>query len=195
MQYRIDKKTLLNILTIWDSHLKRKVHLIACGGTALTLLDIKESTKDIDLLIPDEKEYRYLIKILTDLGYDRVTGTGWARKGEGFKFDLFSGKTIFTTELLESPLKEGNNIPLKEYEYLYLGILNYYDLIISKIFRDTTVDRDDCLRLFEARQEEIDMDKLRNRFNETSSYDTSDEKNKKNFEYFLKDLKEKGFKV
>jgi len=27
-----------------------RVHLIACGGTALTLLNIKESTKDITLL-------------------------------------------------------------------------------------------------------------------------------------------------
>jgi len=52
MDTRIDKTTLLNNLSAWDRFLKRKVHIIACGGTAMTLLNIKESTKDIDLLIP-----------------------------------------------------------------------------------------------------------------------------------------------
>jgi len=42
-------------LSIWDSYLRKKVHLIACGGTALTLMTIKESTKDIDLIIPGLK--------------------------------------------------------------------------------------------------------------------------------------------
>jgi len=50
MEYRIDKDTLLDTLSVWNSHLKRKVHLIACGGTALTLLNVKESTKDIEKL-------------------------------------------------------------------------------------------------------------------------------------------------
>ncbi|MEK6681720.1 MAG: hypothetical protein AABY79_07115 [Nitrospirota bacterium] len=47
MEYRIDKERLLDIISAWDSFLKRRVHLIACGGTALTLLGIKASTKDI----------------------------------------------------------------------------------------------------------------------------------------------------
>ncbi len=193
MEYRLDKKRLLNILSLWDGHLNKRVHLVACGGTALTLMGIKESTKDIDLLIPEE-EYKYLVRILKDLGYERKTGAGWMRD-DGFIFDLYVGKTIFTTELLESPLIRGNNIPLKEFAHIYLGILNYYDLIISKIFRSTTVDMDDCLALFKARYREIDAEHLKDRFYETSSYDVSDEKNKKNFQNFLNILKKKGFKI
>ena len=147
MQERIDRNNLLDTLSAWNSRLRRKVHLIACGGTALTLMNFKESTKDIDLIVPEEKEYSYLINVLGDLGYKRITGAGWARD-EGFIFDLFAGKTIFTTALLESPLEEGNNILFKEYNYLYVGILNYYDLLISKIFRSYPVDIDDCLTLF-----------------------------------------------
>jgi len=194
MQFRIDKGALLTTLSIWDSYLKRKVHLIACGGTALTLINLKESTKDIDLIIPEEKEYSYLIRMIEDLGYRRITGTGWAKK-DGFIFDLFVGKTIFTTELLESPLKEGNNVPCKEFSNLYLGILNYYDLIIVKIFRYSSVDIDDCLALFKAKHKEINMKKLKERFYETSSYDISDEKNKKNFRHFLKVLEKEKFKI
>ena len=50
MQYKIDKESLLREIGLWNDFLGRKVKLIACGGTALTLLNIKESTKDIDLL-------------------------------------------------------------------------------------------------------------------------------------------------
>lgn len=189
---RIDKDTLLDILAIWNGYLKRKVHIIACGGTALTLLNLKASTKDVDLIIPKENEYKYLVKLIKDLGYRNVTGTGWA-KDKGFIFDLFVGKTLFSTELLESPLKEGNNFLFRELSFIYLGILNYYDLIISKLFRNTPVDLDDCLALLRSKDKDINIEKLKERFFETSSYDISDEKNKKNFNYFLSRLKDEGF--
>lgn len=192
MNTRIDKTTLLNTLSLWNRYLKRKVRIIACGGTALTLLNLKESTKDVDFLIPEQSEYRYLIKNMMDLGYKQTTGTGW-QKNKGFIFDLFVGKTIFTTELLESPLEPGNHIPYKEFSSVYLGILNYYDLIISKLFRFTPVDTDDCVTLFKEKNKEINLDKLKSRFHETSAYDISDEKNRNNFKYFLELLKKEKF--
>ena len=79
MKHRLDKTTLLDTLSIWNRYLKRKVRIIACGGTALTLLDIKESTKDVDFLIPETKEYTYLVKTIIELGYERITGTGWQK--------------------------------------------------------------------------------------------------------------------
>jgi len=68
------------MISIWDGFLKRRVHLIACGGTALTLLGIKASTKDIDLIVPVVAEYEYLIGILKQLGYKSATGWGWEDK-------------------------------------------------------------------------------------------------------------------
>jgi len=188
MNTQIDKTTLLNTLSLWNRYLKRKVRIIACGGTALTLLNLKESTKDVDFLVPEQSEYRYLIKIMMDLGYKQTTGTGW-QKDRGFIFDLFVGKTMFTTELLESPLEPGNHIPYKEFSSIYLGILNYYDLIISKLFRFTPVDTDDCVTLFKEKNKEINLDKLKSRFHETSAYDISDEKNRINFKHLLELLK------
>jgi hypothetical protein len=187
MNNRVDKTTLLNILARWDRFIKRKVHIIACGGTALTLLNVKASTKDIDLLIPDPNEYKYLLATLVDLGYKQETGTGW-RKDQGFVFDLFVSKTIFTTELLESPLQAGNRIPYKDFSSIRLSILNYYDLIITKLFRSAPVDVDDCLTLIREKSSEINIEKLKLRFYETSSYDISDEKNRKNFKSFYEAL-------
>ena len=188
MEYRIDKQELLDTLGAWDGFLKRKVHLIACGGTAMTLLGIKESTKDIDLLVPDEKEYDYLTKTLIDLGYKSVTGSGWSKDG-GFVFELFRGKRVHTTELIESPLIKGKNILIQELSHIYLGALNYYDLIISKLFRATSVDIQDCLSLIKTKKKEIDIKYLTKRFQETASFDVSEDKVNKNLEYFLKLLK------
>jgi len=55
MEYRLDKDRLLDIMGEWNRFLKRKVHLIACGGTAMTLIGVKPSTKDVDFIAPKER--------------------------------------------------------------------------------------------------------------------------------------------
>jgi len=157
----------------------------------MTLLGVKESTKDIDLLVPQEAEYEYLIKVIKDLGYKPVTASGWAKDG-GFIFDLFKGKKIHTTDLLESPLKEGNHLLVKEFKSIYLGVLNFYDLIISKLFRGSSVDVEDCLLLVKAKRQDIDLDVLAKRFHETTSYDVSQDRVNKNFTHFVQFLKQQG---
>lgn len=191
MEYRIDKQGLLDRISAWDGFIKRRVHLIACGGTALTLMGVKPSTKDIDLIVPDIGEYEYLIDILKQLGYKSASGWGWER-GDGFIFDLFRGKAVHTTELLESPLEKGNHTLIKEFSHIYLGVLNYYDTIISKLFRATTVDIDDCLSLVRGKRDEIDIKRLSSRFRETAAYDVSEVNVNKNLEHFLKILKKEG---
>lgn len=146
-KYRLDKNELLDNLRAWNSVLRRKVHLIACGGTAMTLLGVKASTKDVDFMVPDIREYSYLTKQLPAMGYTQTNGPGWQRKGEVFHFDLFRGNNIHTTGLLESPLEDGRNKLLVEFSHLYIGILNDYDLIASKLMRSTRVDFEDCVRL------------------------------------------------
>jgi hypothetical protein len=187
MEYRISKKMLFEVLRQWNTFLKRKVHVIACGGTAMTLLDVKASTKDIDFIVPNEKEYAYLLRTLKTLGYEEESTYGVMKKGDIFIFDLFPGKRIYTTELLESPLKEGNNATLKEFSHLYIGVLNDYDLISSKLFRGTDVDLDDCLMLFKMHRMRIDWGRLEKHFYELASYDVSEEKAIKHFSLF-KDL-------
>jgi hypothetical protein len=47
-----DKKALLDFLEIINESLTKKTTLIAAGGTAMTLLDLKPSTMDIDFTLP-----------------------------------------------------------------------------------------------------------------------------------------------
>jgi len=94
MEYRLDNNQLLDILEVWNRFLKRKVHLIVFGGTAMSLIGVKLSTKDVDFMTPKVSEYNYLIKQLNALGYKQVTGSGWNRNGEAFQFDIFHGNWI-----------------------------------------------------------------------------------------------------
>jgi hypothetical protein len=192
MKYRLDKNQLLDILGEWNRFLKRKVHLIACNGTAMTLSGVKPSTKDVDFMSPVVREHDYLTKQLKALGYKQATGSGWKRDGENFQFDIFRGNRIHTTELLNSPLEEGRHSILKEFSHLYIGILNDYDLITSKLMRGTRVDFEDCLGLAEARREEIDIEKLVYHFHEMVSYDVAEDRLRLNIDHFLELLREKG---
>jgi hypothetical protein len=67
MEYRLNKDQLIDIIKEWNHFLKRRVHLIACGGTAMTLAGAKISTKDIDLMVPNEREHDYLTKRLATM--------------------------------------------------------------------------------------------------------------------------------
>jgi hypothetical protein len=192
MEYRLDKNRLLDILGEWNRFLKRKVHLIACGGTAMTLIGLKPSTKDVDFIAPKVREHDYLTIQLKALGYKQATGSGWKREGEDFQFDIFRGNRIHTTELLDSPLEKERHSILMEFSHLYIGILNDYDLISSKLMRGTKVDFEDCMRLAEAHRAEIDIEKLIRHFYEMVSYDVAEDRLKPNIDHYLELLREKG---
>jgi hypothetical protein len=189
MHYRISREELLDRFRVWDGYLRRKVHLVACGGTALTLLGFKDSTKDIDLIVPDSRQYVYLTGILKDLGYRQVTVNGW-RTEDVFVVDIFRGNFVHTTELLESSLDAGNHNPVQEFSSIRLSTLNDYDLVISKLFRGTGVDFEDCLSLIRGRAGALNLRRLSERFKETAFYSISEPKVKQNLDLFLQRVRE-----
>ena len=52
-----------------SKYLQRKVTTYAHGGTALTLLGIKESTKDVDFSFTDRNDFDLVAGTLTKMGY------------------------------------------------------------------------------------------------------------------------------
>lgn len=190
MNYRTTREDLFNTLSAWDKVMtgREKIHLIACGGTALTLLGYKESTKDVDLMVPNLSEYKRLITFLRRTGYRNCTTYGWRRPEETMIYDLYAGNRVYETELLDSPLKRGGHRKIREWGKIYLGALNPIDLIITKMFRGTQVDLEDCLMLLH--QEKVSLKALKQRYQETASYDVSETKALRNLELLLKRSRE-----
>lgn len=187
-KYRLSANDLLDTLDNWNSLMNFRVHLIACGGTALTLLKIKDSTRDIDFTVPMHKEYDRLMKFLGDLGYEEKGG-GFAHDDDpNFIYQFWRGKKVFTTDLLDSPLDPGNHIPIKRWSHIYLAALNLTDLIITKMFRGTSVDRDDCIAAFATGK--VNAEKLLERYSETARYDLNPKKMMKNLVYLAEGLRE-----
>lgn len=192
MDYRTTPDELMMTLALWDELIpgRARIHLIGCGGTALTLLGYKESTKDVDLLVPWVREYERLIRFLERAGYQRTTTFGWHRPGEGVIYDLYPGKRVYMTELLTSPLLRGANRKIRQWKKICLGVLNTVDLIISKLFRGTAADREDCLAVL--RNETVDFAELEKRYRETARYDVSEARVLRNWSVFLDDLRKHG---
>ena len=99
------------------------------------------------------------------------------------------GQRIHTTELLESPLEAGNHRWIKKFLHLYIGTLNHYDLIISKLFRGSQVDFQDCLALLKAKRQEINTTTLEERYKETVRYDVSEKRILETWEHFKQRMK------
>lgn len=158
----------------------------------MALLGVKPSTKDVDFMAPDVKEHAYLTRQLAALGYKQASAYGWQKQGEVFRFDIFRGNNIHTTALLESPLKEGRHTLLQRFSRLYIGILNEYDLIVSKLMRGTRVDFEDCLMLATAHRERIDIDQLVSHFHEMVDYDVAEQRLRPHMDHFLDTLRKNG---
>ncbi len=188
-EYRVNADELIQTLMVWDELIpgREKIHLIACGGTALTLLGYKPSTLDVDFLVPVENEYKRLTGFLKQAGYAQISGHRWKRPDEILLFDLFVGHAVFTTGLLDSPLAPGKNKKIREFNKIYLGVLNSIDLIITKLFRGSGADMDDCKLLLE--NETVDLAELKERYKETAKYETGEEKALRNLEVFLQRIK------
>jgi hypothetical protein len=185
-RYRISGIDLLDTLENWDSLMNFRIRLIACGGTALTLLNIKESTKDIDLIVPVKNEYDKLMKFLKALDY-RYKGNGLAHEDDpNFIYQFWCGNRVFTTDLLESPLMENKHILINSWPHIYLGALNLTDLIITKMFRGTPADREDCIAAFATGQ--VKAEKLLERYSEAARYDLNPAKVLQNFGYLAEGL-------
>ncbi len=164
--------------------------MVACGGTALTLNGYKESTKDVDLLVPVPEHYAMLLKLLGSLGYKSVTDAGFRHPNGTWIFELYKGQTIFQTELLDPIHEPSNHRVIHKYDKLTLGCLNPADLIISKMFRGTQIDAQDSVMMMKS--EEVNLPYLAKRYRDTADYYYNPALCKHNLNYLIEEMELEG---
>ncbi len=140
--------------------LNEPLELFAIGGTAMVLKGIKESTKDIDFLTTEKYEK---INKLFKLAGLKEESTGKAcniwRLGD-LRIDIFYDGFIMGIPFPNDWKKLSQMI--KEIGKVRLYIINWYDLIITKISRSETRDIADILAIIKSQK--IDFNFLKKRY-------------------------------
>lgn len=129
----LDKSKLVEFLKTLDEKTTKRITLIAVGGTAMTLLDIKKSTRDIDFTAPTE-DYHEFKRILN-------------RTPHGFEIHLWPDGTVFSQFLPDD--YEDKSITITELKHITLKALNPIDIVVTKIGRldpRDLEDIEDCIR-------------------------------------------------
>ena len=157
----INAEELFELIESISKFIEKEIKMYALGGTALTILNIKKSTRDVDINIESNGEYQYICKIFDDLGFERK-GIRWISQ-EGLAFDMFHGSNIIGTELLPDCIDKSKFI--RSFGNIKLYTLPLEDIIISKLARGDSRDFDDIKRILEV--EKINLKKLVQRYKET----------------------------
>lgn len=160
----IDKNDLLEWLKRIDKRLEREITLIAVGGTAMTLLGLKPSTRDVDLCL-------------------RSADKGYFKKALDGKFvvDIFVDGYIFSEQLPSDYAEKAKE--LLKLSKITLKALDPVDIVITKVARLNARDEDDIAAI----AKHVDKDKLIKRFEEVlETYAGNEENFKYHFEIILK---------
>ena len=137
-----DKTVLLDFLSVLDDDLTKKITLVAAGGTAMTLLDLKTSTIDIDFTIPgcDRLEFEQALK----------------NNPPGYRVDRWTDGCVFCQTLPKDYLEK--SIKIKEFNHISLRALQPLDIIVTKIGRLNDRDMQDieaCIKKAKVSKAEI----------------------------------------
>lgn len=120
MPSELDKSVLFDLLEVLEGYLERKITLVAAGGTAMTLLNLKSSTMDVDFTGPaqDIKEFNRVQKMVS----------------HGHKIDTYYDGAVFSQILPDDYLSLSRKIeaPLAKID---LRALHPVDIVVTKIGR------------------------------------------------------------
>lgn len=156
--HNTNKEKLLNFLKTIDGKLPHKITIIAIGGTALTLLNLKESTRDIDFDLPIEKDWKALVDLFKKLDFE-LEGFAWFTS-TGLRIDLFKWGYIFCTQLPSDYVKK-SKLALK-LDKITLKTLSLEDIIVTKLGRGDERDFMDIKQIY--LHSDIDNEQLAERF-------------------------------
>lgn len=140
--------------------LNAEIELFAIGGTAMVMKNIKESTKDIDFLTT--AKYETIKKLFGLAGLKEESSSQLCNiwKLNGLRIDIFYDGFILGASLLADWKELSEHI--RDIGKIRLYILNWYDIIITKIARSELRDIGDCIQII--RKEKIDVKKLKKRY-------------------------------
>ena len=151
-----DLKEQEDIFNLIGSNLKRKIKCFVIGGSAMLYYKLKDATKDIDIVLLNEKDREYILKMMKNLGYaERNPKILYINKKnvpillqrEQNRFDLFN-KTIISLRFSDSMINRSKVV--YEYANLIVNVVSPEDIIILKCATDRAGDRLDAVSIIKS---------------------------------------------
>jgi len=151
-----DLNSFLNLIAA----LNEPLELFAIGGTAMVLKNIKESTKDIDFLTTEKYEKIKRMFNLTGLKEEAENKMCNIWRLNQLRIDIFYDGFIIGIPFPKDWKKL--SLKIKEIGKISLYILNWYDLIITKISRSEKRDIEDIIAIIKSQK--LDFNFLKERY-------------------------------
>lgn len=117
----LDRDVLIDFLKMVDGELEEQITIIAVGGTAMTLLELKSSTIDVDFDFPTKRDLE-------------LFQTAKRTVSTGYRIDVFLGSQIFSQKIPDDYEKIAIQINAG-FEKVKLFALHPLDIVVTKIGR------------------------------------------------------------
>lgn len=135
-----DKEDFLQTVKQWQPFVRKPLTLLAFGGTALCLLGKKRATKDIDLCVKDEAQYKVFTNAIIAAGFKKVSDFAW-QKRKGPKLDIARGSNFWGLALPKDTF--GNAEQFGQFGRIELKAMRPVDIAITKLHRANKRDYED----------------------------------------------------
>jgi predicted nucleotidyltransferase len=135
-----------------------EAYLIGGGAMALHQPSLKDTTKDIDLVVVDETALSRLMGVLDELGYEEVTDLGdeydrlgarhCVRNDAGCQFDIFYRQ--IADKLFFSDGMQARSQQFLSSEYFSVGLVSFEDILLFKAVAERPDDIGDMATLVQT---------------------------------------------
>lgn len=163
MRQRFDSEYIKSELERVGGHLETNLTVYLIGGGAMAFQDLKETTKDIDLLVADGDNLRVLQVVLLENGYDIVKEPGEEyddlgaqrilENNDGCRIDIFNKQVIDKLVLSEGMRRRSESY--LDVGGLSVAVVSAEDIFLFKSVAGRTDDIEDMFALV---QTDLDFD-------------------------------------
>ena len=163
MRQRFDSKYIESELGRVGGHLETDLTVYLIGGGAMAFQDLKETTKDIDLIVADGDNLRVLQAVLLENGYDIVKQPGEEyddlgaqrilENNDGCRIDIFNKQVIDKLVLSEGMRRRSESY--LDVGGLSVAVVSPEDIFLFKSVAGRTDDIEDMFALV---QTDLDFD-------------------------------------
>ena len=150
-----DRKYLKNEIEKLDGVLSARVNLYLIGGGSMSFQNLKDATKDIDVVVRSESDMNLLRSALAQMGYSvpavrgpykQMQASAIMENKDGFRWDIFVSVVCGGLKLSDAMTDRAVN--LFSLDNVSINMISLEDIFIFKSITSRERDREDMYLLF-----------------------------------------------